>query len=80
LGNVEYRLGSPTRGRSFYEESLAIRRDLRDRQRVAASLIGLGNVARVFGERETARSHYEEVLMVQQEIQGKKGMATTLRT
>jgi predicted ATPase/class 3 adenylate cyclase len=52
----------------LYEESLAIRRELGDKQGVAGSLNNLGIVARGRGDYALARSLYEEALSINREL------------
>jgi len=65
--------------RSFYERSLAISREIGDRQGVASTLQGLGAVAQIHGDYVSARSYYEQGLTVRREIGDKQGMATSLQ-
>ena len=64
--------------RSLYQESLEIRRELGDRQGIAASLGNLGNVAHDQGDDDSARSLYEESLAIQRELGNRHDIATTL--
>jgi tetratricopeptide (TPR) repeat protein len=64
--------------RAMHEESLAIRRELGDRQGVAASLNNLGNVAKDQGEYAAARALYEEALAAFRVLGHKQFMANAL--
>jgi predicted ATPase/DNA-binding SARP family transcriptional activator len=60
------------------EESLAIFRELGDRQGVARSLNDLGDVAAAQGKRDAARTLYEESLAIFQELGNRHGAASLL--
>ena len=64
--------------RRLHEESLAIRRELGDRQGVAASLNNMGNVAFGQGDYETARALFEESLNIDRERGSKEGLPAPL--
>ncbi len=73
LFNGDYRSA-----RSFYEESLAISRELDDRQGIAGSLDGLGIMAMDQGEYAQSRAFYEESLYVFRDLNDKRGIARSL--
>jgi len=60
------------------EESLAIRRQLGDRNGIAASLNNLGNVASSQGKFASARTLYEESLAIKRELGEPKYIAITV--
>jgi predicted ATPase/DNA-binding SARP family transcriptional activator/Tfp pilus assembly protein PilF len=63
---------------AYHEESLAIQREIGDRQGVAASLNSLGNAARNQGDYASARVYFEESLAIQREIRDRSGIARSL--
>ena len=70
--------GDNASARSLYEEVLAIRRELGDRQGVAESVNYLGVTAFLQGDYATARSLYEESLAIRRELSDRKGIAISL--
>jgi tetratricopeptide (TPR) repeat protein len=65
---------------AFHQESLAIRREIGNRQGIAASLDNLGNVARVQGEYEAAWALYEECLAIFRELGDRRSIAGSLES
>jgi len=78
LGNIACDLHEYERARSWYEQSLAIWRDLGERRNLAAAMTGLGRVAELRGELAEARTRYEESLAVFRELQDDMAVAFTL--
>jgi non-specific serine/threonine protein kinase len=66
LGNLALDLGDGARARALYQASLALRRELGDRQGIATSLTGLGLVAADEGDYEEARRLHGESLSILQ--------------
>jgi predicted ATPase/Tfp pilus assembly protein PilF/DNA-binding XRE family transcriptional regulator len=64
--------------RRRFEESLALRRELGDKQNIANSLINLGTVAQEQGDQETALAFLEESLALGRELGDKRGVAIAL--
>ncbi len=64
--------------RALLEQSLAIFRELRDREGTARSLNTLGNVAIEQGDYPAARAMYEESLAIWRELGDRSGMAGLL--
>ena len=62
----------------YYQESLAIRRDLGDRWGIAASLNNLGQLARQQGDLRKARSLLQESLAIRRELADRRNLAVTL--
>ena len=60
--------GDPAGATAFYEESLALRRDLGDRQGSARTLVALGDVARDQGDVERAWASYAEGLTLSEAV------------
>jgi non-specific serine/threonine protein kinase len=63
-GTLAYRQGDCDAARAWYEESLSVRRLLKDDLGIAASLNNLGMVAFAQGDYETTRARYEESLAI----------------
>ena len=62
----------------MYEESLAIFRELGNRQGAGWSLNGLGRVAYEQGDSQEARALYEEGIRILKELGDKRGVAESL--
>ncbi len=77
-GVLAYRQGDYISARSLHEESLAIKRELGDKQGIASSLNNLGNVADDQGDYANARSLHEESLAIKRELGDKRGIASSL--
>lgn len=60
--------GDLAAARSFYAQSLALRRALGDMRQIAFSLTNLGNVAREQGDLAAARDYYDECLAIRREL------------
>ncbi|HLK55671.1 MAG TPA: tetratricopeptide repeat protein, partial [Chthonomonadaceae bacterium] len=63
---------------AYFEESLAIRREIGDRSGIATSLNSLGNVAEIQGDYVVARAYFGESLTIRREIGDRQGIATAL--
>jgi len=59
--------GEYAAAQAYYEESLAIRQEIGDRQSIAGSLHNLGTVAQSQGEYAAARTCYEEARIINRE-------------
>ena len=77
-GNVAHNLGDFVTARAIYEESLALRRELSDRQGVATSLINLGSVAQKQGDFAAAHRRHAESLTLFRELGHRVGIAYAL--
>jgi len=77
-GNLAYAQGDTSRARTLYEEALALRRSVGDREQVAATVGNLGNVAFEQGEYASARILYEESLAIHRELANTRGCARML--
>jgi tetratricopeptide (TPR) repeat protein len=62
----------------LYRESLAIDREIGDRQGEAASLINLGNIARTRGDLAEAERLQLESLAIKREVGDRQGEAASL--
>ncbi len=78
MGALAYMQGDNTAARSFYEQSLALRRELDDKSGIAASLNNLGLVACNQGDNAGARAFYEESLAICRGLGNKLGIAAAL--
>jgi len=74
-GNLASGQGDYSAAWSFYEESLAIRRELGDREGVASSLHNLGLITWSQGEYGAAHSLLEESLTIFRELKDMRGVA-----
>lgn len=61
-GNLAMKMGNYDLARSYYEESLAIRREIDYQRGICGSLINLGVLAQHQADYQTARAHYLEAL------------------
>jgi len=77
-GGLASSQGDYATARSMHEESLAIRRELRDTEGIASSLNNLGLVADDQGDFASARSLHEESLAMLRELGDKRGCAECL--
>ena len=77
-GAVAYMMSDYTSSRSLYEESLALFRELGDKQGIAEALDGLGEIATEVGDYETAVPLLEEFLALNLELGDKRGIANSL--
>jgi len=78
LGNVAYDQGDLASARALNEESLAISRELGDRDGIASSLHSLGGVAYLQGNLASARALYKEGLENRRELDDRLGIARAL--
>ena len=62
----------------LYEESLALRRELGDKQGIAVGLSNLGNALQAQGNYASSRSLLEESLALRRDIGDKRGVAISL--
>jgi predicted ATPase/class 3 adenylate cyclase/Tfp pilus assembly protein PilF len=77
-GVMAYCQGEYAVSRAFFEDGLAIRRELHDRTGIAALLNNLGNVAYDQADYSTAQSLFEESLTLRRELGERRGIAATL--
>jgi predicted ATPase len=64
--------------RSYFEQGLAIGRELQDKTAIAWALNGVGFVSGVLGDTRTARALYEECLSLFREVDDRRGIALAL--
>ncbi len=67
-GNIAYCQGNNPVALQYFEESLAVRRELGDRRGSASALGSLGNVAHLQGDYVRARAFFEEALALCREF------------
>jgi predicted ATPase/DNA-binding SARP family transcriptional activator len=79
-GTMAWHQGDYGAARALLEESLAIFRELDNKEDIALSLRGLGNVAREQGDYGAAQALAEESLAIQRELGDKRGIASSLWT
>jgi non-specific serine/threonine protein kinase len=77
LGNLVYELGDLPRAQALYEQSLAIRTEVGDRDGMADSLNNLGMLATARGDLATARSRLEASVAIRTELGEPHGSAPT---
>lgn len=78
LGKAADALGELEEAHDYYEQALAIRRDIDDRRGEAASLNNLGSTARRQGQFDQAREYHEASLDIQRQIDHREGEAKSL--
>jgi tetratricopeptide (TPR) repeat protein len=78
LGNVAMHQRDFASARALHEESLAIKRELGHRQRIAGSLNSLGNLASDQGDFASAQALYQESLAIGRELVDRRGIAESL--
>ena len=71
-------LGQYQEALNFYQQSLAIEREIGDRNGEAGSLNNLGNVYRLLGQCQEALNFYQQSLAIKREIGDCNGEATSL--
>jgi predicted ATPase/DNA-binding SARP family transcriptional activator len=79
-GALAWAQGDYARAETLFEESLALRRELGDRQGVAEAINGLASVARDRGEYARARALFEVNLAVCRELENDDGTQITYST
>ena len=67
-GNLGWAMARYAEARAYVEESLAIAREIGDRNRLAAALVLLGTIFNDQGDRAAARRCYEESLALAEEL------------
>jgi predicted ATPase/class 3 adenylate cyclase len=77
-GGLAFVQGDYTQGRRFYEDSLAMWRELGDRRQIAYLLSNLGFLTSSQGDQAAARTLLEESLAIRREIADTGGAATSL--
>lgn len=80
VGNLLYAEGKYGAAKEFYQQSLAIYRELSDKVGIANALFNLGNIDKESGEYATAKTRQEESLTFFREIGEKSGIADTLNS
>lgn len=76
VGVLAYEQGDTARAQSYFEECLALRRELGDQRGVAALLNNLANIAFVQGDYARAMATYEESRSLWQALGDKWGLVT----
>jgi predicted ATPase len=77
-GMLAWRQGDYDQARAWHEESLALRRELGDRQGIASSLENLGMVAWRQSDYAQARALHEQSLALRRELGDAQGSASSL--
>jgi tetratricopeptide (TPR) repeat protein len=71
-------LGQKQHALEFYEQALAIQREVRDRSGEGTTLNNLGGVYNALGQKQHALEFYEQALAIQREVRDRSGEGTTL--
>ena len=77
-GGLAFRCSDYAQSRALYEECLAIRRPIGDREGIARCLLGIGNTTSLQGDYADARRLYEESLTISRELDDRRGIAMAL--
>jgi predicted ATPase/DNA-binding CsgD family transcriptional regulator len=77
-GNLALEQSDYERAMAYYNEALALRREIGDKRSIANSLNNLGVLARNKGDYDWATQLYEECLTIFRELDHKEGIASTL--
>lgn len=77
-GVLAWNQGDYEAARSFYEESLAIKRASGDQLAISAQLNNLGNLAMDQGDYDMARQYHEESLAIKRGLDDEQGIAISL--
>ncbi|MBT2482474.1 tetratricopeptide repeat protein [Streptomyces sp. ISL-94] len=77
LGRVGQERGWLNEAEQWYQQSLAIRRDLRDRPGIASSYHQLGIVAHVRGQLDEAEQWYRQSLAIRKDLRDRPGIASS---
>jgi tetratricopeptide (TPR) repeat protein len=78
FGDLAHYQGDSRRAAAFYEESLALRRQVHDKQGIAVSLNNLGKLAARGGDLERATALCQESLALRRELGDRRGVAVSL--
>jgi predicted ATPase/DNA-binding SARP family transcriptional activator len=78
MGALAVRQGDYAAARPLFEQSLAIQRELKDKESMAALLHNLGSIAWSQGDYLVSRSLHEESLAIRRELGDKRGIASSL--
>jgi len=77
-GELSYFMGRYGEAKDYVEMSLAIGREISDRERVAEALRGLGFVVLARGDRAMARAHLQEALALSRQLANKSQLGKAL--
>ena len=77
-GNLAYAQADYSAARALHEESLALRRQLGDRNGIATSLNNLGSVTYYQGDWPATRALFEESLAIRRELGDRVGVSSSL--
>jgi predicted ATPase/class 3 adenylate cyclase/Tfp pilus assembly protein PilF len=80
VGRLADREGDHPAARAYYDESLALRRELGDKKGIAETLRNIGILASNEGDYPTAHLMYEQSLQLMRELGDKSGVAETLNS
>jgi predicted ATPase/DNA-binding SARP family transcriptional activator/Tfp pilus assembly protein PilF len=77
-GGLALRQGDYAAAQAYFEQSLAIQREIQDRPGIAAVLGNLGVMAYAQGDFAAAQAHFEQSLALQREVRNLPGIAGSL--
>ncbi|MDM8541294.1 CHAT domain-containing protein [Desulfococcaceae bacterium HSG9] len=78
LASIGLALGCDDEALTYYEQALAIHKEIGDRSVVGANLIGIGSVCQQLGRYDEALTYYEQALAIHKEIGNRRGQGTNL--
>jgi tetratricopeptide (TPR) repeat protein len=78
LGLLARNLGQPDEARRYYEQALAIAREVGNRGSEGSTLNSLGLLARNLGQPDEARRYFEQAVGILHEVGNRSGEATAL--
>ena len=78
LGIVADSQGDYAAARTYYQDSLALEKELGDRSGIATTLMNLGNVVLRQGNYAAARTYYQDSLAIKKELGDRLGIAQVL--
>ncbi len=78
LGTVYGSTGRHEKALEYFEQSLTIRRELKDQEGVSVSLTNLGSCFRELGQYGKAIEYYQQSLVIKREIKSRGGEGSTL--
>ena len=78
VGIYQQKRGEYTKARQYYQDSLAIDRELGDRSRIGISLHQLGMLAQYQGDYSQAKQYYQDSLAIDRERGHRSGIAISL--
>ncbi|HEU0027590.1 MAG TPA: tetratricopeptide repeat protein, partial [Ktedonobacterales bacterium] len=78
LGQIAQRRGRLGEAEGYYQQSLAIRREVSDRRGEGVDLSNLGQIAQQRGRLEEAEAYYQQSLAIRREVSDRRGEGVVL--